>query len=114
MSKKHYPRPVASKDYEPEPVMEEVLDEVVEEIVEEVIEEPVVEAQKVAFGKVVNCSLLNVRKAPSAKAEILCTIPVNVEVIIDEEGSTGDFYKVGLESGVEGFCMKKFVAPFKA
>lgn len=91
------------------PVMEEVKDnveETVEETVEEVVEEPVKED---VIGVVAGCSKLRVREAASANAKVLCEISENSEVIVNEEESTKDFYKVCTEAGVEGFCMKKYI-----
>lgn len=61
------------------------------------------------MGKVCDCKNLNVRVKPAGEAEILGTIPVGSAVMIDESESAGDFYKIYAESGVEGFCMKKFI-----
>ena len=60
-------------------------------------------------GKVVDCTKLNVRKNASKNATVVCTIDCGVEVLINEEESTNEFYKVYTPSGAEGFCMKKFV-----
>lgn len=89
--------------------VEEVIAEVtataeVEEPVEEVVETP----SKV--GVVTGCEKLRVRKGPNATADVICEIAKSTAVIIDEEASSNDFYKVCTESGVEGFCMKKFIA----
>ena len=105
MSKKKN-RPVQQPVAEVTEVIEPV--ETVEEVAEEVIE--VVEAEIVKAGKVVNCSKLNVRKRPVATAEVICIIDVNTEVVVDEEKSTAEFFKVVLNSGTEGYCMKKFIA----
>lgn len=61
------------------------------------------------IGLVSNCANLRVRKEPNDKAEVLGTIPVNTEVMVDEDKSVGDFYKVYTESGLEGFCMRQFI-----
>lgn len=61
------------------------------------------------IGHVVDCKKLNVRKDPDADAEILGTLPVGAEVLIDENESTDDFYNICAASGFEGFCMKKFI-----
>lgn len=89
------------------PVIEEVVEEVVE-ATEPEIEEAVEEVTEV-IGVVTDCVKLNVRKAPNATAEIICTIPLGTEVMIDEDKSTGDFYAICTEAGVEGYCMKKFI-----
>lgn len=61
------------------------------------------------IGLVSNCANLRVRKEPDDKSEVLGTIQVNTEVMIDEDKSIGDFYKVYTESGLEGFCMRQFI-----
>ena len=61
------------------------------------------------IGHVVDCRNLNVRKDPDENAEILGTIPVGAEVVIDENESTSDFYNICAASGFEGFCMKRFI-----
>lgn len=60
-------------------------------------------------GTVVNCKKLNVRKNPDANSQVLFTIDKDAEVLIYLESSTAEWYKV-LANGLEGFCMKKFVA----
>lgn len=68
------------------------------------------EEQLVQDGIVVDCVKLNVRKAPAADAAIICTIPRETEVVISEEESTEEFYKVYTASGIEGFCMKQYIS----
>lgn len=68
---------------------------------EEIIEE-------VKIG-VVNCNKLNVREEPSLDSTIVCEVKSQMELMIDEGESTDDFYKVFTASGIEGFCMKKFI-----
>lgn len=60
-------------------------------------------------GTVSNCQRLRVREAASVNSEVLCEILINSEVIIDNQNSTKDFYKVTTSAGIEGFCMKKFI-----
>jgi hypothetical protein len=50
-----------------------------------------------------------VRKLPSPYEEVLCVLNEKTKVEIDEVNSTEDFYKVATVSGVEGYCMKKFI-----
>ena len=115
MSKKHYSN-YAKMSTSTEPVVEEIV-AVEEPVVEEVakVEEPVAEkpvvkkAPKKITGVVCDCSKLNVRKAPNAKAEVICQIAVGTKVIIEKNGSTDEYYKVCLASGIEGFCMKKYI-----
>ena len=104
---------MANKDYtkfsKPQVhVEEEVKVEAVE--LEEVAElEETAHANELKTGEVANCTKLNVREHPYATADIVCVIKVGTELMIDEAESTNEFYKVCTASGVEGYCMKKFV-----
>ena len=60
-------------------------------------------------GVVVDCVKLNVRKRPSYDAAIVTEIPAGIKVQIIDEESTKDFYHVCTATGIEGFCMKKFI-----
>lgn len=113
----------AKKDYtkfakKPE---EEKFEEVLTEVEEpEVIpEEQAVETESVEqeteitkqkTGVVANCLILNIRKEPNAKSEVIGELTCLTEVMIDEQGSTDDFYKICTVAGVEGFCMKKYIS----
>lgn len=61
------------------------------------------------IGVVTDCVKLNVREEADPTADILCEILLGSEVVIDETESTDDFYKVCTETGVEGFCMKRYI-----
>lgn len=61
-------------------------------------------------GIVIECETLRVRKEPSLDGEILTTIHKGSQVVIDLDKSTKDFYKISYVAGVEGYCMKKFIA----
>ncbi len=61
-------------------------------------------------GIVINCKNLNVREQPDGEADVLGTIQADSELLIDESESTSEFYKVCAVSGLEGFCMKKYIA----
>lgn len=60
-------------------------------------------------GVVVDCVKLNVRKSPATDATILAEIPAGIKVQIIDEESTKDFHHVYTATGIEGFCMKKFI-----
>lgn len=62
------------------------------------------------LGIVANCKKLNVRERPTVHAPVVCEIVCQTELMIDEKESTEEFYKVCTAAGVEGFCMKKFIA----
>lgn len=61
-------------------------------------------------GMVTNCLKLNVRKAPSADAEILTIIDAFSNVMVDISTSSDAFYKVCTGTGVEGYCMKEYIS----
>ena len=73
--------------------------------------EPVVvnEPSVTVEGVIANCAKLNVRVAPNATADILCVLNVASEIEINLEKSTDEWYNVCTASGIEGYCMRKFV-----
>lgn len=90
--------------------VEEVIEEPVEDISEEVIEEPVAKPEpEPIVGVVSGCAKLRVRNNPSIMGEVICEIKEGTIVIIDEDKSTVEFYKVVTEAGAEGYCMKKYI-----
>ena len=60
-------------------------------------------------GTVSGCLRLNVRKEPSLTGEVICEVSVGTTLMIDSDKSTEEWFKVYTETGVEGYCMKKFV-----
>lgn len=103
MGKHHY--------HQPEVHVEET------EVVLPKVEEPAAaepetaeETVTVVTGKVVDCSKLNVRRAPSLNATVVCEIARGAAVVIDEAKSNAEWYSVCTEAGVNGFCMKKYIA----
>lgn len=68
------------------------------------------EVEVVIRGKVVDCDLLNVREHAFADANIVCKINKDDEVIINKDKSTDDFYKICTVTGIDGYCMKRFIA----
>lgn len=73
--------------------------------------EVVCEEKVSVIGVVVNCQKLRVRSEASADTDNTITVlDALSEVTVDEDASTEDFYKVCTAAGVDGFCMKKFIA----
>ncbi len=68
------------------------------------------EIEGIKIGLVSNCKKLNVREKPTVEAPVVCEIDCQTELMIDEKESTEEFYKVCTVTGIEGFCMKKFIA----
>lgn len=83
------------------------------EIVDGVTDPEIIETEtscELKEGIVTDCIKLNVRETPDTNAEILCEIQKDSEVMVDESESTDEFYKVYINSGVEGFCMKNYIS----
>lgn len=53
---------------------------------------------------------LNVRRQPLQTGKVLGVIDNGSKVKIDLDNSTTEWYKVSSESGLEGYCMKQFIA----
>lgn len=105
MSKKH--------DKETEELLEKI-DEIIPQAVE--VEEPVAEPvedtvpEPMPIEGVVECDQLYVRSEASVDSEPLGVIKRDTKVRIYESESTDDFYSVCTETGLTGFCMKKFIS----
>lgn len=93
-------------------IEQQITEPEVEELITATVSEsdPEPEQEKSIIGIVTDCLKLRVRKQPNTAAEVLCEIDALSEVQIDEKESTEEFYKVCTEAGIEGFCMKKFIA----
>ena len=89
-------------------VAEETVEEVFDNVIEEVInEEPIIEEVK---GYLTNCSKLNVRATAAKDANVLCILDRDDEVKVVLDNNTSEFYKICTSAGVEGYCMKQFIA----
>ena len=64
---------------------------------------------KTVEGVVANCAKLNVRAEPDAYADVVYVLDVMSEIAIDVSKSNNEWFKVCTASGVEGYCMRKFV-----
>ena len=87
---------------------------IIEEAAAEPVDQPVEEAPKKEskVGIVANCEKLNLRRSPlkdSNGANIITVLLSGVAVIIDEDKSTPNFYRVITEDGLEGYCMRQFI-----
>ena len=87
---------------------------IIEEVAAEPVDQPVEEAPKKESNVVIvaNCEKLNLRRSPlkdSDGANIITELLPGVAVVIDEDESTPNFYKVTTETGLEGYCMRQFI-----
>lgn len=64
---------------------------------------------KTVTGEVANCYKLNIRVAPVANARIEAIVDAGAKLTINVNESADDWFKITTESGVNGYCMKKFV-----
>lgn len=64
---------------------------------------------KTVEGMVVGCTKLNVRAEPSTNAEVVCVLDAMSEIEIDVNKSSNEWFKVCTATGIEGYCMRKFV-----
>lgn len=60
-------------------------------------------------GTVANCAKLNVRAKPNATADVVCVLDAASEIAINVKDSNREWFKVCTATGVEGYCMRKFV-----
>lgn len=72
-------------------------------------DEPESIVNKPTSGIVVGCEFLNVRKSSTKDSETLAVIKSGDKITVDTNMSTNDFYKIHTLSGIDGFCMKKFI-----
>lgn len=110
MGKKDYTRYAKRQEEKVafEPVENDVMEEAEKAYERAATVEEVAKAEPTS-GIVTDCLKLNIRKEPNPNSRIVCAIDCLTEVIIDEKESTDEFYKICTVSGIEGFCMKKFI-----
>lgn len=80
---------------------------------EPIAEEGHTEAPTIVVAGVVEVSgytSLNVRVSPSKDADVVEKIPVGTDVKIYVQESNDEWYKIETFDGIEGFCMKQFIA----
>lgn len=86
-----------------------VLDDSAEAI-EEQETELCEDAARNVIGVVTDCLKLNIREKPSKDSRVVTVVTCLDELEIDIGDSNDDWYAVCTATGIEGFCMKKFVA----
>lgn len=79
---------------------------------DEIVVKDITETEELSnstIGIVSNCKKLRVRNYPGLEANVICEIEAGSKVEIDENESTEEFYKVCTETGIDGYCMKRFI-----
>lgn len=64
---------------------------------------------KTVVGMVVGCAKLNVRAEASLFSDVIYTLNTQSEIEIDIEKSDKDWFYICTATGVEGYCMRKYV-----
>lgn len=73
-----------------------------------IVETPIVEPPAEPIdGTVSGCALLNLRREPNGV--IIRTMPVGTKVLIAPDKSDDEWLYVYMETGDEGYCMKKYI-----
>lgn len=100
-----------NRDYDAKAVSPKVKMESSPEVKPVLVTETVstVALPKTVEGVVVNCAKLNVREEPNTEAEVVCVLDVTSEIEIDINASTNSWFKICTATGVEGYCMRKYV-----
>lgn len=88
---------------------EEMKKDVVIEKNDNEVEKQQPKVEEPRIGTVVDCVKLNVRKNPFADAPVITEIAAGTEVIILNDGSNKEFHHICTGTGIDGFCMKKFI-----
>lgn len=83
-----------------------ILEDSTETYENELIEETVCEVT----GVVNNCHKLNVRERPDKNSEVVTIVNCLEKLTIYLDASTDNWYSVKTNSGIKGFCMKKYVS----
>lgn len=90
----------------------EVMEEATMHSGEEVNAEINEESEEITEPKekigIVNCARLNVRVSPMANASVVCVLDCGAKVSITDD-SDDVFYNIYTETGICGYCMKKFI-----
>lgn len=66
--------------------------------------------EKHVTGVVTDCLRVAVYKEPRANSGIVKVVTALTRVTVDLEKSTDDFYRISTSKGIQGYCMKKFIA----
>lgn len=66
--------------------------------------------KKHVAGVVTDCLRVAVYKEPRANSGIVKVVTALTRVTVDLEKSTDGFYRISTSKGIQGYCMKKFIA----
>lgn len=61
-------------------------------------------------GVVTDCIKLNIRKKPDKNSEVVTIVDCLDKLNVYLDTSTDEWYAVRIASGLDGFCMKKYIS----
>lgn len=61
-------------------------------------------------GVIANCLRCHIYTEPSTESRIVTSLSALADILVNDDESTDEFYKVVTESSAEGYCEKKYVA----
>lgn len=99
---------MSKKNYDKTETVEQVENSIEETPIETEPVEQLIESEPIEG--IVNCEKLNVRSDATIDSEPVGVINRDSKVFIYEDESTEEFYKVCTATGLEGYCMKKFIS----
>lgn len=68
-----------------------------------------VKLPETVIGMVSGCAKLNVRAEANLFSDVVCVLDNTSEIMINVEKSNKDWFYICTASGIEGYCMRKFV-----
>lgn len=99
---------MSKKNYDKTETVEQLENSIEETPIETEPVEQLTESEPIEG--IVNCEKLNVRSDATIDSEPVGVINRDSKVFIYEDESTEEFYKVCTATGLEGYCMKKFIS----
>lgn len=112
MAKHNYSQYSSKKKHtasEPVPVVRETTPKIKMETEPVVLMGPIEVLPETVTGIVANCAKLNIRSEPDITSDIVCVLSVTSEIEINVNESNNEWFKICTATGVEGYCMRKFV-----
>lgn len=106
-NKNIFKRDTVEKKVEEPKVAQQITSQIVEQEEVKELVKPVITSVK---GVVTGCDMLNVRSKPDKESDVVSMLQRDVEIEIVDTNASDDFYKVVTEIGIEGYCMKDFIA----
>lgn len=99
---------MSKKNYDKTETVEQVENPIDETSIETEPIEQLTESEPIEGT--VGCEKLNVRSDATIDSDPVGVIARDSKVFIYEDESTEEFYKVCTATGLEGYCMKKFIS----